>query len=72
MTEQIPTGENDAPSLQLNDLVLALKLIQAVAQRGAIRAEEMSEVGALHDRLLRFLTASGAIQPAQPPQENQQ
>lgn len=70
MTEHQPQSENEAPSLQLSDLVLALKLIQAVAQRGAIKANEMSEVGALYDRLHRFLTASGVIQPETPPEEN--
>jgi hypothetical protein len=65
--EQAPT---EAPaSLQLADLVLTLKLIQATAQRGAIRAEEMAEVGALYERLTKFLVASGAIKPAGAPAE---
>jgi hypothetical protein len=50
-----------APSLQLSDLVLALQTIQATAQRGAIRADEMSTIGGLHDRLFAFLEAQGAI-----------
>jgi hypothetical protein len=56
-TVEAPTG----PSLQLSDLVLALQVIQASAQRGSIRAEEMSTVGPLHDRLFAFLEAQGAI-----------
>lgn len=60
------------PSLQLADLVLTLKLIQITAQRGAIRAEEMAEVGALHDRLTKFLVASGAIKPASTSTEEKQ
>jgi hypothetical protein len=76
-TEQPQTPEQvqpEAPSLQLADMVLMLKVIQATAQRGAIRAEEMAEVGALHDKLVKFLTATGALQPApqpQPTEENQ-
>lgn len=50
-----------APSLQLSDLVLALQTIQAVAQRGAFRADEMSTVGGLHDRLFAFLESQGVI-----------
>jgi len=50
-----------APNLQLSDLVLALQAIQAMAQRGAVRAEEMSTIGPLHDRLFAFLEAQGAI-----------
>mgnify|MGYP003336230484 CR=1 FL=1 len=74
-TDQIqsqPPAQPEAPSLQLSDLVLMLKLIQATAQRGAIRAEEMAEVGALHDKLFKFLNSTGAIQPAEDaPKENQ-
>jgi hypothetical protein len=71
-TEQTQTPEQvqpEAPSLQLADMVLMLKVIQATAQRGAIRAEEMAEVGALHDQLVKFLTATGALQPAPAPQQ---
>ena len=75
MTDETITQENaqpEPPSLQLADLVLMLKLIQAVAQRGAVKAEEMAEVGALHDKLIQFLNATGAIKPAeQPSQETQ-
>lgn len=69
-TDQVqPTPEQ--PSLQLADLVLTLKLIQATAQRGAIRPEEMAEVGALHDKLLAFLTATGAVTRQAPQEETQ-
>jgi hypothetical protein len=50
-----------APSLQLTDLVLALQVIQASAQRGSVRVDEMSTVGGLYDRLFAFLEAQGAI-----------
>lgn len=76
-TDQIqPTQEQaqpEVPSLQLTDMVLMLKVLQATAQRGAIRADEMAEVGNLHDKLIKFLTATGAIQPAPqaPTQETQ-
>ena len=65
-----PTPEQ--PSLQLADMVLMLKLIQTVAPRGAIRAEEMAEVGALHNKLVAFLTATGAIQPTPTPTPSQE
>jgi hypothetical protein len=51
-----------APSLSLQDLVLALQTIQAAAQRGAVRADEMSIVGGLYDRMFAFLEAQGVIQ----------
>jgi len=49
------------PSLSLQDLVLALQTIQACAQRGAVRAEEMTTVGGLYDRMFSFLEAQGVI-----------
>jgi hypothetical protein len=58
---QTTTAETAAPSLTLNDLMVALNMIQVVAQRGAVRAEEMSAVGNLHDRLKNFLEAQGAL-----------
>lgn len=67
--EPAPTQEAP-PSLQLADLVSVVKLIQVVAQRGAIRADEMAEIGKLHDTLLKFLIASGVVQPTTS-QENQ-
>jgi len=56
-----PAAEPAAPTLTISDLSLALDTIRAVVQRGAIRAEEMSTVGGLHDRLYAFLRAQGAI-----------
>jgi hypothetical protein len=60
-TTEATVEQPAAPSLQLSDLVLALQTIQAFAQRGVIRADEMSTVGGLHDRLFAFLEAQGAI-----------
>ena len=61
-TVQSPqTQEPAAPGLTLADLTLALQTIQAVVQRGAIRAEELSTVGGLYDRLFAFLEAQGAV-----------
>lgn len=56
--EQTP---QDAPNLTLQDLVLVAQVIQVSSQRGAIRAEEMTTVGALYTKLIAFLQASGAL-----------
>jgi hypothetical protein len=61
MSEEITQPTEAAPSLTLNDLMVALNMIQVVAQRGAVRADEMSAVGTLHDRLKAFLEAQGAL-----------
>jgi hypothetical protein len=46
-----------------------LNLIRVTAERGAIKAEEMAAVGAVHDKLLNFLQASGAISTQAAPAE---
>lgn len=61
-TEQAQPEVAPAPSLSLQDLIQVVKLIQVTAQRGAIQAGEMAIVGALHDRLVTFLEANGAVQ----------
>lgn len=67
MAEETPQAEQpQGASLSLQDLVLLMNLIRATSERGAIRAEEMTEVGAVYNKLVQFLTESGAIQPAQP------
>lgn len=56
----------EAPSLALADLVLLLNLIRVTSERGAIKAEELSAVGSVYDKLLKFLEASGAINKQAP------
>jgi len=62
----------ETPSLALSDLVLLLNLIRASAERGSIRAEEMAEVGTVYQKLVKFLEASGALKPANPPVINEE
>ena len=54
-----------APSLALSDLVLLLNLVRVTAERGAIKADEMNAVGAVYEKLFKFLQASGALAQAQ-------
>lgn len=59
--EQAPTA-----SLTLQDLVLVTQIIQISSQRGAFRAEELADVGALYNKLIVFLQSTGALTPATP------
>ncbi|CAB4133672.1 hypothetical protein UFOVP257_394 [uncultured Caudovirales phage] len=61
MEQETQTPNADVPSLSLQDLVLLMNLVRVTAERGAIKAEEMTAVGAVHDKLLKFLQASGAV-----------
>ena len=68
MTDQeTQTQEKPAVQLQLSDLLLAAQVIQAASQRGAIKADEMSQVGGLYDRIVTFLQASGALKAPDAP-----
>lgn len=62
-TETINSGEGPeaSPNLNLGDLVNVLQVFRTCAQRGAFRADEMSSVGGLYDRLQSFLVATGAV-----------
>ena len=53
-----------APGLTLQDLVLVAQIIQLTSQRGAFKAEELTQVGGLYDKLVAFLQSTGAIAPA--------
>jgi len=61
------TTTPETPGLSLQDLVLALQTIQACAQRGAIKADEMTTVGGLYDRMFAFLEAQGVIKKGDAP-----
>jgi hypothetical protein len=61
------TEQPQPPSLALSDLVLLLNLIRASAERGAIRPE----VGAVYQKLIQFLEASGALKSAQTVSDSQ-
>jgi hypothetical protein len=50
-------------------LVLLLNLIRAATERGAIKADELSSVGSVYDRLFKFLEASGAINKQAPAEQ---
>jgi hypothetical protein len=70
MDENSQTQEQ--PNLALSDLVILLNLVRVTSDRGAIKADELSTVGAVYDRLVKFLENSGAINntaPAEPAPE---
>ncbi len=67
MEEQSQVTE--APNISLQDLVILLNLVKVVADRGAIKAEEMSTVGAVYEKLFGFLKSSGALKTPEPTNE---
>lgn len=54
--------EQKSPELNLNDLLAMRNLIDVVTQRGVFKANELSSVGVLYDKLNAFLEASQQAQ----------
>ena len=56
--------------LTIADLASIHSVIEAASQRGAFRANELSQVGAVYDKLSAFLQAAQAqVAAEQPPAE---
>lgn len=71
MTEQTQEQAQEA-NLSLQDIELCVRIIDLTSARGAIRGEELTTVGVLRDRLVRFLQASGVQMNAQPQTETEE
>jgi len=54
-------------NLSIGDIASLLQIVEVVSQRGAFRAEELSSVGALYDKVKAFVVAStpAAEQPTE-------
>ena len=64
MTEPVKTEE---PTIGLVDLQNALRIIDAAAERGAFRGNELSSVGTVRDKIASFL--AHALPPEAPAEE---
>lgn len=60
----------EIPAITLQDLMALKSVVEAAAARGAFRAEEMTNVGALYDKLANFLKAVAV--PEQPAEDQPQ
>jgi hypothetical protein len=61
------------PSLTLQDLNLVVEILETGAQRGAWKADELSTVGGVYDRISAFLNVANAAQkPAAPTADEEQ
>ena len=58
---------DEAPQLNINDLVSIVKIIDACSERGAFKGNEMASVGAVRERIAAFAEAN---QPVEEPQED--
>ena len=66
MTEQTNTAtpEQQSVGVSLNDIALAVRIIDLAAERGAFKGVDMSAVGTCRDRLAAFVTANAPKEAA--------
>lgn len=76
MTDTVETPAAEQATIGIVDLQNALKIIDAAAERGAFRGNEMTAVGAVRDKIHTFLEAlpkdeeaEAAEAPAETPAE---
>jgi hypothetical protein len=62
------------PSLTLQDLTTVIEILETGSQRGAWKADELSTIGGVYDRISAFLNVANAAQkpPAPTASEEQQ
>lgn len=64
MTEQVQQAQQEQPQVTIADLAMAVRVIDLAVERGGFRGPEVSTVGAVRDRLARFVDASQPKQEA--------
>ena len=68
MSEKKSVEQQTSPEQQgitLNDIANVVRIIDVASQRGAFRGPELSQVGTVHDRLMKFLEANQPKQPVE-------
>jgi hypothetical protein len=60
-TEQAASDTQEKPNLTLQDLSMMVQILQVGTSRGTWKADELSSVGGLYDRITAFLTAAGVV-----------
>ena len=50
--------KNNEPSISINDINLALQVIDVCSERGAFKGSELKDIGILRDKLYNFFEAN--------------
>ena len=56
------------PAVTISDIAFLVQIVEIVAQRGAFKADELSSVGAVYDKVKAFIVAN-TQQPTPQPEE---
>ena len=65
---EAPVEGDQGPALSLDELNMLMQIVDLAVQRGAFRGNEISQVGAVFDKLSAFL---GAVAQANQPAEGE-
>jgi hypothetical protein len=66
MSDETNEVQTPPPSMTINDIAFLVQIIEIVAQRGAFKADELSTVGAVYDKVKAFIAnATPAAQPTE-------
>ena len=60
------------PGLGLADIAFLLQIVEICSQRGAFKADELTSVGTVYDKVKTFLAANSPAQPATATEGSQQ
>lgn len=58
---EVTSTTAEPTSINIQDIVGLLNVVDVAARRGAFKAEEMATVGDLYNKVVNFLKATGAI-----------
>ena len=50
--------QTPAPNITIADIAFLVQIVEVCSQRGAFRAEELTNVGAVYDRVKAFIVAN--------------
>jgi len=71
-TQTAPEVAGAPESISLNDLQLLLQIVDLASNRGAFRGAELTQVGAIFDKLNAFLSFIAEQQAESPESEDQE
>jgi hypothetical protein len=67
MSDDLNEVQTPPTGVTINDIAFLVQIVEIVAQRGAFKADELSTVGAVYDKVKAFI--ANATQPAQTTEE---
>ena len=75
MTEETntpETNEETVPQLSIGDIMLFRQIVEVASARGAFRANELTQIGGVYDRVVAWLDAVAPPQPIEDTEESEQ